>query len=607
MVGVDVRRPLKVVDAGVTAVSAGGDTTCAVVAGGLHCWGANRFGQVGNGVPSEAVASPLPVIAKGVTAVASGGQHSCAVVDGDLRCWGFMPELENGPRSVQVLPWTMISGGVTAVAAATRTCAVVRGALQCWGRNFHGQVGVAGGPTVAPKTPQTIVERGVTQVVVNDRNTCAVADGALHCWGDNANGQLGTVSPPVPLPRQVLDGGVTAAGVGMNMVCAVAAGVLQCTHRTPMEDAPAQDWRAFGAVPTPFSTPDPVLPRLPVYGIWRGTLGRQEVMVNLQPEDCGSSYYYLRHLWGITLAEKGKRAERWHEGRGDARATWTLDSATETALEGTWADASGQRRLPLRLKRVASVGGGKTGECTAAGLDVFNAPRLKAKAPVRAEYRFQGQAWPALEVPGLDLRALDGTPSGPALPRLKRFMRQWLDSQVLEYFDCQTGLADFSEGKAQTPEFRAEWEPVLWTERWLALRETYSSFCGGAHPNGGVMATLTWDLSADREVDPWRWLRVGKTEFGGRDLPPALKALLAKIYAKERGSAEDEDCRDAIERIASYRLAPAAEGLVFMPELPHVVQACADDIVVPWAQLAPFLTPAGAAVARSGFAGAKTR
>ncbi len=337
---------------------------------------------------------------------------------------------------------------------------------------------------------------------------------------------------------------------------------------------------------------------LPVYGVWRGTLGRQEVMVNLQPEGCGSAYYYLRHLWSIRLAEKDPRRDRWHEGPDDAPALWTLEAVTDSAIEGTWADASGQRRLPLRLKRVAAAVSARPNECPATGHEAFNAPRVKAKAPALVEIRIEGRAWKALEVPGAEIRALLVPASMPDVPpRLERRQRQWVATTVVDFFECQLGLAEFSQGKAIQADYRAEWQPVFLNARWLAMREDHSNFCGGAHPNFGVLGTLVWDLAADREVDPWTWLRVGRSPEGWRLLPQELKALLAKIYAKGRDGGDDADrqCREAVEQLASYHLAPSAEGLVFMPELPHVVQACADDVVVPWAQLGPFLTPAGRA------------
>ena len=62
-VGGTVSKPVRVIEAGVTAVAAGGANTCAVVSGALRCWGSNREGQVGTGVASLPVASPTQVLA----------------------------------------------------------------------------------------------------------------------------------------------------------------------------------------------------------------------------------------------------------------------------------------------------------------------------------------------------------------------------------------------------------------------------------------------------------------------------------------------------------------------------------------------------------------
>ena len=45
----------------VTAVSTGGRHTCAVVNGGLQCWGKNDYGQLGNDTKSDSTI-PVPVV-----------------------------------------------------------------------------------------------------------------------------------------------------------------------------------------------------------------------------------------------------------------------------------------------------------------------------------------------------------------------------------------------------------------------------------------------------------------------------------------------------------------------------------------------------------------
>ena len=72
-----------------TAVSAGSGHSCAVVSGGVQCWGYNGDGQLGNNSTTHSLV-PVQAIAAGgnATAAAAGGAHSCAVVNGGVQCWG---------------------------------------------------------------------------------------------------------------------------------------------------------------------------------------------------------------------------------------------------------------------------------------------------------------------------------------------------------------------------------------------------------------------------------------------------------------------------------------------------------------------------------------
>jgi len=75
---------------GVTAIATGGSHTCALVSGGVRCWGYNSAGELGNDSTTNSSA-PVQVsgLTAGVTAVASGNYHACAIASGSVQCWGL--------------------------------------------------------------------------------------------------------------------------------------------------------------------------------------------------------------------------------------------------------------------------------------------------------------------------------------------------------------------------------------------------------------------------------------------------------------------------------------------------------------------------------------
>jgi len=175
--------------------------TCAVTtAGGVKCWGDNRYGQLGDGTTTNRpTAEDVDGLTSGVVAVAAGDSHTCALTTtGGLKCWGrdLRGELGDGTTTQRLTAVDVagLSSPIAAIATgAAHTCAVTtEGGAKCWGDNAVGQLG--DGTKIQRQTAVDVsgLTSGVVAVAAGSLHTCALtADGGVKCWGDNQEGKVG--------------------------------------------------------------------------------------------------------------------------------------------------------------------------------------------------------------------------------------------------------------------------------------------------------------------------------------------------------------------------------------------------------------------------------
>jgi cysteine-rich repeat protein len=204
-------------------MSAGEYHNCAVLDdGNVRCWGLNDSGQLGYGntenigdneVPGNV--TPVPIMPQGIAAgtpvvdIALASAHSCAIFEGgDLLCWGanFYGQLGQGSTTTvgdnetlaTLFPIDLGGDAIEVVLGRHHTCALLDdNTVKCWGRNLYGQLGRGDlehiGDDELPAEIETIELGGeVTALTAGDHHTCVVVDAhEVVCWGFNDYGQLG--------------------------------------------------------------------------------------------------------------------------------------------------------------------------------------------------------------------------------------------------------------------------------------------------------------------------------------------------------------------------------------------------------------------------------
>ena len=226
-----------------TAISAGGDHTCAITTlGAAHCWGYNEQGQLGDNT-FEQRATPTEVVGlgSGIIGIAAGWRHTCALVTGGgVKCWGYnefgqLGDNTNTNRNTPVDVMGLTSGVVAIAAGEHHTCALSSGGgVKCWGLNANNQLG--DGTNEQRNAPVDVVDlgSGVSAIATGGSHTCALTTGGgVKCWGTDTHGQLGdegiNENKSTPVNVTGLTGGVVRIAAGARHSCAVtSAGGLKC-------------------------------------------------------------------------------------------------------------------------------------------------------------------------------------------------------------------------------------------------------------------------------------------------------------------------------------------------------------------------------------------
>lgn len=234
--------PVSVLGVGtVKSISVGIGHSCAILLGTneLKCWGSNASTQLGNGktIDSLSAISPLypPNSESGVPKIYTGPKHSCMTYADQLYCWGANNYGQLGQGTASSYEMTAMKSVISypldkVVIGEEHTCVLLKGgALSCFGRNNRGQLG--DGTNTNRTSPYKVILSNVNNFAAGDAFTCANGGMGMKCWGANSDGQLGDGTytdqnvPTAVLTNKNFTGDIFANG---RTVCANAGGNSYC-------------------------------------------------------------------------------------------------------------------------------------------------------------------------------------------------------------------------------------------------------------------------------------------------------------------------------------------------------------------------------------------
>lgn len=348
--------------------------------------------------------------------------------------------------------------------------------------------------------------------------------------------------------------------------------------------------------------------------VWKGTLGDQPVTACFYDDGVRDGIYYADDtLEPIRLVDLDE-AEPLREitGRDDETgAVWVMQPPKGESRTGEW--RKGDQTLPITLT-ASTVTLPEYG--TACETAAFLDPLLGGGVVTSQRETFQGTAYTMREYEGPARAGLEDysyaslwlDPVQPGDAAINAALAAFLPDGTAAHAMGQCvglslpgGIGGYAEEALV---------PILLTPRWLGLRHSGTGYCGGAHPSHFAYMQVH-DRSTGAEVDPSNWFEPGALAFyeweSELDPKPAkrpvagLSAALAKALRAQWPAQEEESECGLLEEFGgtNWQIGLTREGPVFVPQLPYVIFACTEEVVIPWNKARPFLSAEGRAVEAS--------
>lgn len=317
-------------------------------------------------------------------------------------------------------------------------------------------------------------------------------------------------------------------------------------------------------------------------GVYVGTVGGAPVVVEIGASLDGT-YFYAKHAVGIAFAltmTNGRisireRTSGQAYGAAPAGPRWQLSQAGKK-LAGTWRSADGRNAYAVALTRIGDAAKPADERLLFAPLTY----RELLREPLTATPLSVAGAFPATTLTDgrTNVSTVAFSSALPNAARVNRLLREDLDEHRSEAIDCLTNANENGLGG----EYKETVHVAYASSRVVSIDERAEFFCGGAHPDEDVFP-ITIDVSDATNVD---WHNAVSSA-----------ALVKKSYLRhltDGPHSRDPGCAtpDVTAEMSAFAFEIVPRGMLLHALLPHVIAACAADVVVPGFEARAFLRPA---------------
>lgn len=373
---------------------------------------------------------------------------------------------------------------------------------------------------------------------------------------------------------------------------------------------------------------------------YKGKLGNIDIVVEIASTSDDlifGRYFYLKQGIDIPLQSKARKgstivmeeeeacgSDKCGDGqKPPVAAVWTLEAQKNGDLVGTW---KGKRSFPLVLKEV----GGRVDANAKTPLDLFafgeglyydDTPITPQTAPydyLRLDVPMEmspAEGWSDAKFAyAVDPRTKFRRPrvveiagGSPDAANAVLKLMHWRDSVAafscasLQYVGLNQFGPDWSTGSGSLGGMDETYSEVhALTPRLMTWQESGSTYCGGAHPNN-YSNRYTMDVAAGEILSLSDMFADAADNRPGESLAAFVRDNRRKPV-KDFEIEHDEECGmdDLIGEYLSAGIRRDGDALhvVFgLENLPHVINACADDLLdLPAAEVRDLLTPRFAAL-----------